>query len=426
MITDDHLFNNEKKTENFSITSLLEYIFVFLSVLQTGSVFIRTTGSLPRIITVGFMIISIILIFDYLTLIKNKNIFFDNVLLLKLLVYYGIFIIVFFTFNSLVFHFSFQYFTKFAVTPEILILLLYLGIKLNKNILIKLRNIIIILSVISLVFWIYSEIGIPPTCSLDVIWGSLFSDHGYYFLHFLSQEPVNFLGLVFWRNTGIFVEAPMYSYVLSIGLLINLFLIKKNVFSFSTLVLLFTIFTTTSTTGLIVSVLAIVYYKYITMNKLPLRSKKIIFIFAGVLATIVVLIVLMNKQKAMGSSVSVRSDDFFAGFHAWLSHPIFGNGMNNYQAIVNNMSPSRLVPGGNKGFSTGLMMILAYGGIYLSIPYVGSVIVSFFENKYLFGLALFSFILFVFTIVGDSYIYMVILVYIYLKFLMKMEKLNYD
>ena len=98
------------------------------------------------------------------------------------------------------------------------------------------------------------------------------------------------------------------------------------------------------------------------------------FIHASVLIYLPVIVfalfIIINNLltlKMNSFSGSVRLDDFSAGFKAWMVSPVFGNGYNNMKSIQQYMSSFRL---NNMGFSNSPMLVLAYGGLYMAIPYM--------------------------------------------------------
>ena len=85
------------------------------------------------------------------------------------------------------------------------------------------------LAIMSLLFWLLGQILhiIPVTGTVHYIWGSPRAVVGFFGLHFFAQE-IGLLGHVFYRNTGIFTEAPMFAFVLSVAFLNTIFLEKKT------------------------------------------------------------------------------------------------------------------------------------------------------------------------------------------------------
>ena len=107
------------------------------------------------------------------------------------------------------------------------------------------------------------------------------------------------------------------------------------------------------------------------------------------------------QQRLGTSSGNSRIDDFVAGYNAWKKAPVFGNGFGNMDSVRQYMSSFRF---NNVGFSNSPMMILAYGGIYLFIPYLISLILGisnalYKANKRTVCFAVGFIYLFVFTVI---------------------------
>lgn len=194
----------------------------------------------------------------------------------------------------------------------------------------------------------------------------------------------------------------MYSFVLSVALLINVFIEKK--FNAVTIILILTIFTTGSTTGVLISILILA----ILFSRRLIRSKyKKVFlpliVFIILLGVLISIIVTVLKFQQGSGSVSVRLDDFRAGYITWTEHPFFGSGLSNNMAIIKNMNTARwFYVGhiGNTGFSSGFMEYLAGGGLFFLIfyciyPILGSTIIFSKDknSKFLFSIGIFFLIL---------------------------------
>ncbi|WP_164878525.1 O-antigen ligase family protein [Pediococcus acidilactici] len=287
------------------------------------------------------------------------------------------------------------------------------------------KNIVVILACVSLVFWLLAMFGLNTNTTKLVSWGGVRSVYGYSFLHYISQGSVNFLGLPrVIRNTGIFVEAPMYSYVLCMAMLVSIFLEKRDIaFSWKTWILMITILTTTSSTGAII--LAVTIFVRLTFfNKKTHFSIKILLVVLLIPVLLIIIANVISKKVDANwySSSSVRYNDFMAGFLAWRLHPWLGNGFGNYSVLVSNMDYRRLINNFNTGFSTGFMEMLAYGGIPAGMYYISPVAILLFKNRKLFVFSAIVFLLFVFTLVNDVYINYIFISYFWTIIIDKNER----
>lgn len=254
-----------------------------------------------------------------------------------------------------------------------LIPILYIAFckKSNDDLLKNIVRLIEIIAVISLFFWYFGSLLniIKPTDIVYSNWaGYVFNIpcNSYFNIYFETQKQdiFSFVGLT--RNTAIFSEAPMASFMFSIALLYHLFY-EQNTKKYKYLLITVAIITTLSTTG--ITVLVMGYgLKYIigkTKNRSSSVIKALITPFSIIFALfIIIYFVEMKFESFSGLS---RIDDIQAGFKAWLDSPFIGNGFNNIEAIQKYMSSFRQY---NIGYSNTPLYILACGGIYLALPYV--------------------------------------------------------
>lgn len=231
-------------------------------------------------------------------------------------------------------------------------------------------NVMTIMAIASLVLWILGPIMgyIQPNCVIDSVWsqwGKNTQTVGYDNLLFLAQtqDAVAFNGF---RNTGIFVEAPMYAYALTIALLFELFF-QERVRIVICIVLCITILSSISVTGIAVAAIAVAMaiINHLRLSQKIDRRIRYAVAIAIVLAAIAVAAVLIWRKSVSGSGVT-RIDDFLAGFLAWLPTPIFGNGFDSYIAIRTHMASFRM---NNPGFSNSLFWELFQGGLVYFIPH---------------------------------------------------------
>lgn len=284
------------------------------------------------------------------------------------------------------------------------------------DLLVSFKNIVLIFSLISLPMYILvSILHINSNMIINVNWGRYHPIVGYFGLLFNTQGSETFLGINMFRNTGIFTEAPMHSFVLIIALLITLFIEKapvakkKRVLDLT--LLMITLLTTTSTTGLFIAILAFYFYLY---KRVPSRFK-LIFIVVIPFIFIALSILLSQKYANAYGSFSVRMDDIRASYRAWQDHLLLGNGWLNESAIKQYMMTSRLVSNGNSGLSSGLFASLALSGLLQTsllffIPYVAYAILN---KGYVFSILLL--VLLINAIVDGTFIMLAISMFLYVQ-----------
>ncbi|MFT9266288.1 O-antigen ligase family protein [Oenococcus sp.] len=271
---------------------------------------------------------------------------------------------------------------------------------------------IVAIACLSLVMWVIALIGNRWTGSTMIDWGQIRYTPSLLGIQFQTQS-VNLANMTLLRNTSFFAEAPMYSFVLTIGLLLKLFVVDKRVkVDSQNIIFVITILSTFSSTGIIVGTIA-----YAASYVVDKGNKALLFFVLAVpvVAFFVYWILRTKSQNDTYDSVSTRLEDLQVGFNAWRSKPLFGDGLDNSDALISRMSYSRTMLGGNSGFSSGLFNILAGGGIYqfafsFLIPLI-RVIWSKNNQNILFFL--FFMVLMVFTMSDSSFLFFFIVTLAY-------------
>lgn len=155
--------------------------------------------------------------------------------------------------------------------------------------------------------------------------------HVYLGFHYHWQYA-NWYGTLIARNNSIFWEPGVYQIFLNFALLYNLFFSEnKNLFTLTNIVLLLSIATTLSTTGIIVACV-ILFFKFMGKSKSYYSTMIKFMMFPATLAIVVNVLTYVIKQKFdYGvTSVSLRTDDLLYGFYAFLEKPILGWGYWNF------------------------------------------------------------------------------------------------
>jgi len=233
-------------------------------------------------------------------------------------------------------------------------------------------NVVFLLGITSIALWLAGPIAgiVSVNCTIENTWnglGVLKSTPGYFGLLFETQLS-RFGNYILLRNTSIFTEGPMFSFVLSIALVFELYL-SKEIRKPVVLVLVITILTTLTSTGYIfligVSILQVIYSM---PEKGPKRNLLILALLILVIAGSIAAMWLLNEKLGTSSLSGVtRIDDFVAGYRAWLDSPVYGNGLADSDSILSYMSSFRA---NNLGFSNSPMAILARGGVIFMLLYL--------------------------------------------------------
>lgn len=286
-------------------------------------------------------------------------------------------------------------------------------------------NVMTVISVVSLFFTLLGLIGLSPNSGINSLWSGGTYVSGYFYLHFFpgGTQKIPFLVFSILRNSSIFPESPIFGYFLSLTLIFQNFIINpKRVMDKKSLIMYITIFTTASTTALMVALGVFVIKSVRGITEPHLRN---IYLGLLVLLLLISLIFIIRlKLKNSFGSVSVRQDDFHAGLMAFLDKPLFGNGFKNMDSIETYMDANRLLynsqsvaSGMNKaGFSLGLSEMLALGGIYYAFFWLilPSCMYMFIQRTNLkVWVPLFNFLLVALLIINDTYMFIFTIIYFY-------------
>lgn len=266
------------------------------------------------------------------------------------------------------------------------------------NLLYKFSNIIFILALLSLVFWIFGSNmeTIPYTGLVPTQWGG--DDRfipTYYGLYFETQEYTLF-SESYIRNSGVFCEAPMFNFVLCTALAIDLFLrpVKKVI---RPLIFVVTIISTMSATGIILIILMLTF---ILLEKQGKQKNFIGLTIIGLVLAVMFLSIssVMDSKKETGSnSYNNRSEDIVRCMEVGMEHPFLGIGIlypaNEFGGQANMF-----------GFSNSTFTSFAHGGFYFLFLFIVSLLIVPFsivkktKRKRLIPFILCYFILFTFTV----------------------------
>lgn len=304
----------------------------------------------------------------------------------------------------------------FVIGLPSLILFFYSDNQLD--LLYKISNIIVVLSLFSILLWVAGPMlkSIQPNEIITIDWGETKTVKGYYNLLFLIQnEDGTYLTNALWRNTSIFTEGPMLSMWLTVALLIELFF--RPELSLPRLgILLTALVTTFATTGFIafILMLAIKYFGFMFFNG-KISLWKLCVVAALIIFAIFVVQILMTAKEDTGSYL-IRMASYAIAFDLWLKSPILGDGYGNVSDLF--MASSSIVNSSTMGFSNSIMAILATGGLWMTIiivlPFIICLIKSFkFKNLKMLAFSIISTYLIVTTIMFLRFIMVLLVAFTY-------------
>lgn len=307
---------------------VLQYIFAVVSVVSMQSIYIKLAGKHLDLIAIFISIITLVLLIIFKTgkkLIERKTSFtlsFLNVMMFLLL-----------SFRILFSQVQYSLFSNLIVT---LLFTIYLNLVIyyfsSNNtflcFLFDISNFIIILSAISLLFFVFGQnLHLIPNFGMVLInWGGPAYVDNWMFLHF-NPQGMPYMSFTYGRNTGIFVEAPQYAFILCLGMSIEVF-IKKHTKIWKILILLISIYTTLSTTGTIVSIVIILFawiLKVQPRRKVYKILKKMFLFLISFIAAYLILDIYKNKQ-GIGNSYQIRQLNSQTAWDNFFNNPIIGLG----------------------------------------------------------------------------------------------------
>lgn len=173
--------------------------------------------------------------------------------------------------------------------------------------------------------------------------------------------PIVESGLI--RNNGIFGEGGAYQYFLNLALVINLYSIKRPVFSFSNWIFVISILTTFSTTGYIILIIVLAYTTFGKSYERHMYMKRLIilpFIILILISSTVIVDKLFNQEsQAFLVSTQRRILDNIVDYHIIKDNPIFGIGFGNDKTYK--IYSNKFLGGGSS--SNSLLYILSSIGI---------------------------------------------------------------
>lgn len=398
----------------------IEYIIAFIILINCRTMWTNGISSNSVNEKLFYLLIAVGILDIILSFGKQNNTEFNKLIYLSILI--GIYLGIYLCFSS------YQPTKKWGLQLLAVVIVFLWIVNLNSTadqistILIKYKNIVVAVAVISLFFWLFGSTFhiIKPSGTFASMWASfngypvpVLSYYNLYYEPSVTVQLGSFLQLQ--RNAAIFTEAPMASLNFSIAYLICEYL-DDNV-KWQKIILGIGICTTFSTTGMILLLIIFLYNFITSKNTLSIKMAFLPIIFLVVIAFIYILISSRMSNDIRAMSTNMRLDDYTAGFQVWKSSPIFGVGLQNNDQIKQFMGNWRSF---NTGFSNSIMELLANGGLYLFGGYIFCFVKGMKNSlnlhnrkKMLFIISVFY--LFVTTIFTYTYILFFILIWFCLK-----------
>lgn len=253
----------------------------------------------------------------------------------------------------------------------IVLLTLYIGLLDDRracfSLLYKLSDIVVVLSVISLFCFVFGTcLGLLPRQTVSYDWAQATRTCGTYFHLYYESQSIHFLGFDLVRNCGLFMEAPGFAVFLVYAAAVEV-LLRKQLRLTRCAILCVTALTTFSAKAILLVVM-VFGFRYIISKSRSITARRLkMLLLPTVLLAILLVGIILIKDKMTSDSYYIRMDDLQACIKAWLTNPLFGTGYWNDESVA----PFFAYEGRyNDGLSMGITVILAQGGLFLLALYV--------------------------------------------------------
>lgn len=388
-----------------SLIDILDYMWIILIIVQCHSIY--TVKSEPLNLIVPFLVTTAMLLL--LNLLRFT-------LSIKYIYMLGLYFIAMATFflTNIGANVTPLNITKYFIMLPLFFLInsIYVNKEIFSALLSKFVNVVVILAIFSLFFWIFGTLlnVVHPTSTVINQWSGGQLINSYYNLYFETQQMI-FFGFRIIRNSGIFAESPIWGLILSIAYVIDFLILKFDKNSKRNIIIL-TMLSTISTTGIIIVGLAILY-KIMTTSRWMTK-----LLLLPVTLSLGLSLLLLLAEKSETVSANLRVDDYNIGFIVWKTSLWIGHGLNNgILAIQSHISTFTR----NLGYSNTLFVILAQGGLLLFLIYFSPMILLLFKKNINldFKFAIILFFILVTTIIFEGtflFLWILTLSYSYFSF----------
>ncbi len=396
-----------------SIIKFLQYISCICIFVGTDSMYIALQNG-TKVYNISSLLLMLSLVLISLISFPIKRKYLNKVTFISLL------IVVFFS--------IYCFFSDF-VTASILILiceiicfLFYVVLyELNNDCMFELldnySNLMLFLGILTFFLWLFCSVlhVIPFNRTVISYWSGKANPkvvNSFYNIYF---EPVdtNMFGIP--RNSGLFTEAALASLSFGISLLNEVFINqKKNYFRIIAFIVI--IFSTTSTAGIIIAILVILYLLFKSkFNILILRIIKGL-LFPLLIVVTFILIRSLFSFKIATFSGGDRVTDYINGFSYFKKKFVIGYGYGN-SGFMNSI---------NSGYSNSITFLMLTGGLFFILPWILLIVKSIYvsyvkKNVNIFLFALFIILIFTMIICADRPLMLYIFVCLLLSENIKLE-----
>ena len=252
-------------------------------------------------------------------------------------------------------------------------------------------DVMFVIALISIFMWLTCSVlkWFPATSPFRIEWGADRRIWSFYGIYFHWQNDFFIHGMRFYRNIGIFTEAPMFSLHLCTALMFDL-MINDHHTKFRWFRILWfcgTILTTFSITGYLFMMALIVINLYATLivrarsedEATAKKAKKQLIVVTVLGIALAAIGLMLIADKLASRSGGSRTEDFRNGYKGWRDHVWFGAGFGDIEARLQYASWRRQHRS-NTGFTNSPMAILCEGGIWFFMGYYLSFVYGLFAS----------------------------------------------
>ena len=352
------------------IVNILQYLLVLFIILASETIWEKMPDKILRDRFSIFAYGGVSIFLFFLILLGRKRVA-RNLFLTTLVG--GLYLIGLLVVNALIYKINLA--LLFTVPTALLIIYFTLNLGELYCVMEKLYNITFIIALFSLLIFIpYIIMGIIDAPTLFPFLRNNWTQYAPSFYLFSYPQGD--------RNCAFFYEAPKYNIILTFALSYSCY-IKKEFLTIKNIVIILTIISAQSVTGILLSIFIIITKSLFKTDEYKIGKNNIVLILSPIVLT-GALIVSMNifSKKIVSVSGAERLLDYSIGFDAWKQNIFWGAGIGNNSKIDSLALERGRV---SLGFSNGIFRILAQGGIYLFllflIPFLNVLKVGFKQKR---------------------------------------------
>lgn len=229
----------------------------------------------------------------------------------------------------------------------------------------KFYNVVIIIAIISLSFYLMVNVVKIPLAYTTIVGDSNVPYQNYYGIYFFYGNPNRLV-----RLSGLFWEPGVYQIYLNLALFYYVHSKRKKIIELA--LILANIILTFSTTGMAIAC-ALIAYMFLRTNKMGLRNKLFISLPILTAALITIWQVVGAKVEATSSAGSyyIRALDFQLGLKLFRENFLFGTGFLNTEVFKNLNTYNLTGPkGSSNGFITWCYTTGIIGIVFVIYPFL--------------------------------------------------------